>query len=59
MKMETVQQRILIADEGKYLTNGETAGKTVVLPADADYSVWAEITEDAYIKMLEAQLESE
>lgn len=46
MKSETITQRILIADEGKYLTDGETYGKTVVLPADADYSVWREVTED-------------
>ena len=45
MKSETITQRILTADEGKYLTNGETYGKTVVLPADADTSVWYEITE--------------
>lgn len=46
MKTETITQRILTADEGKYLTDGETYGKTVVLPADADYSVWQEVTED-------------
>lgn len=45
MKSEIVKQRILTADEGMYLTNGETYGKTVVLPADADYSAWHEVTE--------------
>lgn len=44
-------QRILTADEGMYLTNGDTAGKTVVLPANADYSVWREITEAEYNEM--------
>lgn len=46
MEIKTVEQRILTADEGKYLTNGETYGKTVVLPADADFSVWKEVSED-------------
>jgi hypothetical protein len=45
MKSEIVKQRILTADEGMYLTNGETYGKTVVLNADADHTVWHEITE--------------
>ena len=46
MKTETITQRILTADEGMYLTDGETYGTTVVLPADADYSVWHEVAED-------------
>lgn len=46
MKTQIVEQRILTADEGMYLTDGETYGKTVVLPADADHSVWHEVTED-------------
>ena len=45
MKTETITQRILTADEGMYLTDGQTYGTTVVLPADADYSAWYEITE--------------
>lgn len=45
MKTETITQRILTADEGMYLTNGETYGKTVVLPVDADPSEWREVTE--------------
>ena len=46
MKTQIVQQRILTADEGMFLTDGETYGKTVVLPADADHSVWKEVTEE-------------
>ena len=46
MEMKTVQQRILIADEGKYLTDGETYGTTVVLPAEADYSLWKEVSQE-------------
>lgn len=45
MKTQTITQKILTADEGMYLTNGESVAKTVVLPADADASVWQEITE--------------
>ena len=46
MKTETITQTILTADDGKYLFNGETYGKTVVLPANADASAWREVTED-------------
>lgn len=45
MKKETVKQIILTADEGMYLTDGETYGKIVVLPEGADQSVWHEIPE--------------
>ena len=49
--IETADQRTLVADEGVFLTNGDTAGDTVVLPVDADYSVWHEITEAEYENM--------
>lgn len=52
MKKETIKQIILTADEGMYLTNGETYGKTVVLPESADQSAWYEITEAEYEKKL-------
>lgn len=55
MKTETITQRILTADEGMYLTDGETYGKTVVLPADADHSVWHEITDAEYAEILAEQ----
>ena len=45
MKTETITQTILTADEGKFLTNGETYGKTVVLPSGADTSARVEVTE--------------
>lgn len=54
MKKETIKQIILTADEGMYLTNGETYGKTVVLPESADQSVWYEITEQEYNELQEA-----
>lgn len=48
MKRETVKQIILTADDGMYLTNGDTYGKTVILPEGADQNQWREITEDEY-----------
>lgn len=45
MRREIVRQTILTADEGMYLTNGETYGKTVVLPEGANPDVWREIPE--------------
>ena len=45
MKTEIVNQRILTADNGMVLTNGESFVKTVVLPLTADDSAWHEITE--------------
>ena len=58
MKTQIVEQRILTADEGMYLTDGETYGKTVVLPADADSSVWREITDAEYTEIM-AEMEEE
>ena len=48
MKKETIEQIILTADEGMYLTNGDTYGTTVVLPKGADISQWHEITKEEY-----------
>lgn len=56
MKTKIVEQRILTAEEGMYLTDGETYGKTVVLPADADHTVWQEISEEEK-QLLEQKLE--
>lgn len=55
MEMKTVKQRMLTADEGMYLTDGQTCGKTVVLPVEADYSVWREITAGEYAAMTEKE----
>lgn len=46
MKVKIVEQRVLTADEGMTLTNGETFGKTVVLPTSADADKWHEITDE-------------
>ena len=59
MKKETIKQIILTADEGMYLTDGETYGKTVVLPESADVSVWYEITEEEYEKITNKESEEE
>lgn len=45
MKKETLTQIILTAEENMYLTNGETYGKTVVLPLGADTESWTEVSE--------------
>ena len=37
-------ERILIADEGKFYTDGNTYGTTVVLAPDADASIWRQVT---------------
>ena len=54
MTKETIKQIILTADDGKYLTNGETYGKTVVLPETANASEWYEITDAEYEALQEA-----
>lgn len=46
MKTTILTQRILTADDGMCLTDGETCGKTVVLPYSADPSAWYEISEE-------------
>ena len=48
MKKHTVTQIILTADEGFYLTNGETYGRTIILPESASADDWWEITEAEY-----------
>ena len=45
MTKEIVKQIILTADEGMYLTNGETFGKIAVLPESANTDDWYEISE--------------
>ena len=55
MKTETIKQIILTADEGMYLTNGETYGKTVVLPESANPNEWYEITDIEYNRIMESE----
>lgn len=56
MKKETIKQIILTADEGMYLTNGETYGKTVILPESASTDDWYEITEAEYTEIQESEV---
>ena len=44
--MKIINQKVLTPEEGMYLTNGDSVVKTVVLPENADASVWSEITEE-------------
>ena len=46
--MNIKEQIIINASEGMYLTNGETYGKTVILPKDADCNRWYEISKEEY-----------
>ena len=48
MKVNTITQTILTAEEGHYLTDGATYGKTVELPRAEDAENWHEITQQAY-----------
>lgn len=56
MKKDSFEQRILTADEGKYLYNEKekTFGNVVYLGREADESEWVEITEQEK-KRLEAE----
>ena len=56
MTKETIKQIILTADEGMYLTNGETYGKTVILPESASVDDWYEITEAEYTEIQESEV---
>lgn len=55
MKIDTIVQTVLTAEEGHYLTNGETYGKTVVLPRAEEAKNWQEITEEEYAKRMEEE----
>ena len=56
MKKETIKQIILTADEGMYLTNDETYGKTVILPESANVADWYEITEKEYAEIEKSEV---
>ena len=51
MTSKTIKQIILTADEGMLLTDGETYGKTVVLPETANVDGWHEISEEEYTEI--------
>ena len=56
MKTQTVTQIYLRAEEGMFLTDGESVGKTVVLPEGADPSVWREITQAEAEKIMKEEI---
>lgn len=60
MKVETYEQRVLIAEEGKWLYNekSQTIGRKVYLGKEADASEWVEITSEEK-EALERELFSE
>ena len=53
MITETITTIKLTASEGMMLTDGENYGKEVYLAEDAEKSLWYEITEDEYEKLVE------
>jgi len=58
MTSKTIKQTILTADEGMYLTDGETFGKTVILPENANVDDWKEVTEveyNAFVEQIKAE----
>lgn len=58
MKISTVTQTILTAEEGYFLTDGVTYGKTVVLPSGENAAVWREISAEAYDAIVKEQEEA-
>ena len=52
-------RKVLYADEGMVLTNGETYGRIVYLAEGADESSYVEITEERYQEILKAQEETD
>ena len=57
MKINTITQTLLTAEEGHYLTDGQTFGRTVVLPSKEDAKNWHEITQAAYDAIVKKQEE--
>lgn len=55
MTSQIITQRILTADEGMYLTNGDTFGKTIILPFAEGIESWYEITEAEYNTIIAEQ----
>lgn len=47
------QRTVLYADEGKVLTNGTDYGKQIFLADGVDPSVYHEITDEEYSKILD------
>ena len=55
--MKTTQIRILQAEEGKYLYNGDTICRVVQLAPSANENDWSEITEEEKLQIEKEQEE--
>lgn len=49
------ERKILYADDGMVLTNGNTYGKVIYLAENADAREYYEITQEEYDKILQAE----
>lgn len=59
MRTENVVLTKIEADEGMYLTNGETYGKTIYLGKNDSAENWTEITEAEYEQLMAEKEEAE
>lgn len=57
MQTETINTIVLIADEGKILTDGEIYGKTIYLAKNRSPEEFHEITEAEYEEIREEEIE--
>ena len=46
------ERKVLYADEGKYLTNGEVYGKVIFLSETDDTANYREITDEQYSQIM-------
>lgn len=52
-----MEDRVLKANDGMILTDGNIYGRTIYLAKDVNPSIFKEITEEEYNKMLEQEAE--
>ena len=57
MQTETINTTVLIADEGKILTDGEIYGRTIYLANNRSPEEFHEITEAEYEEIREEEIE--
>ena len=53
--MKTITRTVLVADDGKVLTNGNVYGKEIYLAEGADASAWREVPEAEEIQTGEGE----
>ena len=51
------ERKVLYADEGKYLTNGEVYGKVIFLSETDDTANYREITDEQYKALADTEAE--